>query len=453
MKFGINSSLMEGAFTILQMGKNNYFPYDYTGAKNELLGCRESAWIGIFLNISPVYDVYGPDVVKLLNYVCVNTDFGKVRNDAARHAIMCNEKGQMLADGVLVKIAENHFRTYWLAPVLAYYVERLGMNVEGKWVRDDEYFFQIDGPKSLEILEKACQCDLHDIRFAHHRMAKINGMDMRVLRLGMSGALAYEVHGPAEDADEVYRLIREAGKEFGIRPLGYRHYCANHTQGGYPNQYIHFFYPYLTSGEYLAGYCADYFNASWGIKDMNQIWKGSCADDMENYFVTPYEVSWGYLVNFNHDFIGKDALEKISRNPPCTCVTLEWNADDIADVFASQFRGSVVEPYEIIDRIRDFGDSENAPYQLRMNKVFLNDERIGKEGGRSYDYYHRRMISLAFIEQKYAAVGTDVVILWGTPATPQKEIRAKIATFPYYNEEYRNETFDTERIPHPAFGK
>lgn len=63
------------------------------------------------------------------------------------------------------------------------------------------------------------------------------------------------------------------------------------------------------------------------------------------------------------------------------------------------------------------------------------------------------MISLAFIEKEYAVEGNEVVLLWGTPGNPQKEIRAKIAQFPYYNEEYRNEIFDTEKIPHPVFNK
>ena len=61
------------------------------------------------------------------------------------------------------------------------------------------------------------------------------------------------------------------------------------------------------------------------------------------------------------------------------------------------------------------------------------------------------MISLAFINKEYAEEGREVVVLWGNPGGPQKEIRAKVARFPYYNGEFRNETFDTEKIPHPDF--
>jgi len=445
VKFKPDSTIFEDVFTIWLFGPDNYFAYEYTGAKDELLACRETAWLGAHLNMSPVYDVYGPDAVKFLNWACVNRDFSTLKEGSSRHAITCNEKGQMLADGVLIKIGENHFRTYWLAPVLTYRVQTSGMNVQGRFVGYEEYFFQIDGPKSLEILEKACQIDLHDIKFAHSRVVKIGSMDTRVLRLGMSGALAYEVHGPAEDADKVYKLIKEAGKEFGIRPLGSHYYCVNHTQGGYPNQFIHFYYPYYSSGEGLAEFFPRYRPP--------RVWTGSCADDPENYFVTPYDVGWGYLVNFNHDFTGKKTLTKIAENPPRTPVTLEWDADDVADIFASQWRGTGVEPYERIDRPEDFryAAPRSELSEFRMNKVLMDGRFVGVTGGRTPDYYHRKIISLAFIDKEYAAEGTDVVVLWGTPGHPQKEVRAKVAAFPYYNEEYRNETFDTEKIPHPKF--
>ena len=445
MKFDVASTLFEDVFTMQFDPLAGYMPFEYTGSKDELLACRESAWLGVNLNVSPVYDVYGPDAVRFLNWACVNRDFSTLKAHNSRHAIICNEKGQMLADGVTIKIAENHFRTYWQAPVLAYRLQTSGMNVQGRFVSDEEYFFQIDGPKSLQILEKACQCDLHDIKFAHHRVVKIGGMDMRVHRLGMSGALAYEVHGPAEDADQVYKLIKEAGKEFGIKPLGNRQYCVNHTQAGYPNQFIHYFYPYFTSGEGLAAF--------YRSIQPEPVFTGSCADDPENYYVTPYDVGWANRVNFDHDFVGKEALMKIAENPPRTVVTLEWDADDVADIFASQFRGTDIEPYDPIDMPKDFGEASLLAkgFLLRMNKVLADGKFIGGTSGRIHDYYHRKVISMAFIKKEYAVVGADVVVLWGTPGHPQKEVRAKIARFPYYNEEYRNETFDTEMIPHPEF--
>jgi glycine cleavage system aminomethyltransferase T len=306
------------------------------------LGSYKTAWLGVTLNSSPVYDVFGSDAVKFLNSVCVNRDFGNFPYGTSKHVLICNDMGKMLADGVMIKTEDDRFRTYCLAPVISYYVMTSGMDVQGENI-SDEYFFQIDGPKSLEILEKACPCDLHDIKFAQNRKVKICGTDMVVNRLGMSGALAYEVHGAAKDAEVAYTKIREVLEEFGGKPQGFKNYpIINHTPGGYPNQYQHFMYPWFSSGEGLAEFMK---KAGW----MKYPFKGSASDDDDNFYATPYDFGWGYLVSFDHDFMGKDPLMEIAKNPPRKMVTLEWNAEDVGDVFMSQLRGRDVEPYENIE--------------------------------------------------------------------------------------------------------
>lgn len=439
--FSINSPINRDAKLLIRWG-NGCLPYMVTSPKEELLACRDAAWLGSFLNISPVYDVSGPDAAKLLNSVCVNRDFNLLKIGGSRHALMCNEKGQLLADGLIIRKDEQTFRTYWLAPVLAFYADTYGMDVKGQWVRD-EYFFQIDGPKSLQIMEKATQTDLHDMKFAQKRNVKIAGTDVTIIRLGMSGCLAYEFHGDIKNADLVFETVLKAGEEFGIKRLGYGTYCRNHTQGGYPNQFIHFWYPWFSSGEALSKYIKD---CEYFMFPKFYPFFGSAADDPQNAFVTPFDVGWDYLISFDHDFVGKEALQEIAKNPPRKCVTLEWNAADVGAVFASQFMGTDVEPADDISRV---GDGADEPFV--MSKVLLEGKMIGMTSGRTRDYYHRRMISLAFIEKEYAVEGKELKVLWGTNGTHQMEIRATVAPFPYYNEEYRNETFDVEKIPHPVF--
>jgi len=60
------------------------------------------------------------------------------------------------------------------------------------------------------------------------------------------------------------------------------------------------------------------------------------------------------------------------------------------------------------------------------------------------------MISLAFIKPEYAKEGTEVTVLWGTPGTPQREIRAKVAKYPYNSDLIRNEHRDVADIPRYA---
>src|SRR3546814_19367981 len=61
----------------------------------------------------------------------------------------------------------------------------------------------------------------------------------------------------------------------------------------------------------------------------NRRLRGSVGNDLQSRFMTPYDVDWGFLVNFNNDFMGKAALEKIAQNPPRKIVTLERNAEDV----------------------------------------------------------------------------------------------------------------------------
>lgn len=395
MNFPLDSAIFKGAATIINL-MGGYLPWEFSGPKSEFLAARETAWLGVNLNTTPVYDVYGPDAAKLFNRVCVNRDFSLMTPGTSKHALICNEKGQMLADGVVMK-REDGFRTYWMAPVLQYYVLTSGLDVRGEYC-PDEYFFQIDGPKSLEILEKACQCDLHDIKFAHNKKVTICGTEMVVHRLGMSGALGYEVHGMAKDAEVAYTKIREVLEEFGGKPQGVRNYGhINHTPAGYPNQLQHYAYPLLSSDPGLAEFAQKYcFMLPLA---------GSASEDEEIFYVSPFDVGWGYLVNFDHDFMGKDALMKNKQNPKKKVVTLEWNTEDVGDVFMSQFKGQGVEPYDVIERYTELTDS--AELAIRGDYVLADGKKIGFASGKTYAYYERRMISLAFIDLEYAEEGKD----------------------------------------------
>ena len=437
MRIKPDSIIFEGCFTTSPMNGAGTMPWVYTSSKEEFLACRETAWLGINLNLSPVFDIRGNDAARFLDRYCVNRGFGDMVEGQSKHAVMCNEKGHMLADGVVMKKADG-YRTYWMAPTLQFFMMESGMDVQGEY-HDDEYFYQIDGPKSLEILEEACECDLHDIRFARNKTVKICGTDITVHRLGMSGALAYEVHGRAEDSEIAYKRILEVLRKYGGKQQGaYNYAVVNHTPAGYPNQNIHFNYALHTSGKTLDEFALKYC--------MNFPLIGSASVEPEFCEVTPYDVGWGYLVNFNHDFVGKEALMKAKEEKRRVPVTLEWNTEDVADVFASQFRGQDVEPYDKLDCVTGQNDLETVG--VRCDYVLAGDQIIGYASGRTYAYYERRMISLAFINPAFAQEGTELAINWSHPGGPVKMIRAIVARFPYYNGEYRNETFDTEKIPH-----
>jgi vanillate/3-O-methylgallate O-demethylase len=438
----------ESATLLFQMAPGLLLPYEFGGVKYEIDGYRKSAWIGTTLMISPIYDVIGPDAVAFLNSICVN-DFTNLTMKGLRHAVICNDKGQILTDGVVIRIAEDRYRTYWLNPPIDFFLKTSGMNVKGEDMTGKEYFIQIAGEKSLEILEDAFESDLHDIKFATHRKAMMDGKEVEVIRLGMSGNLAYEIHGPMADFDEVYRKVWASGQKFGARKLGMHAYnLFNHTEAGFPNINLHYPLPWFESGEDMAKYMYD--NPHLSMYNINRKLLGSVGDDLQSRFVTPYDVGWGFLVKFNHEFRGRKALEEIAKNPPRTVVTLEWNGDDVGAVFATQFKPGK-EACESIAAESELAVTTNAfvgEMAYRADRVLYNGKDIGISSGRMVSYHYNSMISLGFIDPAYANEGTELTLVWGTPGTRQMNIRVKVARFPYNSDFIRNEKKDVEEIPH-----
>ena len=439
MNFSPNSKVYDGAFAIKPLFGTD-LALEYTGARDEYLACRSTAWLGTTLCMSPVIDVSGADAAEVLNYCFVNRDFSLMKPGQSKHGIMLNDNGKLIADGVVMYKGDGVWRLYWLAPI-AYFAgvaAAQGKDIKGEFV-NDEYFYQIDGPKSLEMLEDATHCDLHDLKFGQNKQVTIEGTPMTVHRLGMSGALAYEVHGAAADAEVAYTAIRASVEKFGGKPLGFRHYVVlNHTPGGYPNQFQHYGYAFYDTDPGLAEFAKQYCPPQFAA--------GSLMGNDAAIHVNPWDLGWGYCVNMDHDFRGKAAAEQDKAEYKAgrgrRMVTLEWNTEDVGEVYMSQLRGTDEEPYDPIEQYHDCHNGLNFYSLITAFDVLDGDQSIGFAAGRCYAFYERRMISLACIDAAHAIEGTEVEVLWGQPGHRQKRIRAKVAQFPYYQGEWRNETCD-----------
>jgi glycine cleavage system aminomethyltransferase T len=321
--------------------------WEYTGWRDETMSWKETCYIHGHLNPSPTYRIKGPDALKFLSDTCANS-FANFRIGTGKHAIMCNEEGLNMMDGVLLRLGQDEFVTYWLAPYIVYALMKGKYNAVGEDLTSQLFLFQIAGPRSLEVLEAASGDDLHDIRFMHHRPSSIDGMEVRVLRMGMAGTLAYEVHGKIEDARPVYDAILKAGEAFGIRRLGIHAYMMNHTEDGFPQAYYHFPYPWAEDPGFL-----EFLSKASGLAGIGMKLRGSIGTDIRLRYRNPVELGWAGMIKFDHDFVGRAALEKEVANPRRKMVTLVWNTEDIMDVYASQFKPG--EPYPNMDAPNHYG--------------------------------------------------------------------------------------------------
>lgn len=76
----------------------------------------------------------------------------------------------------------------------------------------------------------------------------------------------------------------------------------------------------------------------------------------------------------------------------------------------------------------------------------LNDSLAGISSGRVFSHYYRKMLSLALLEAEWAKVGDTVEVLWGSPGTRQKRIKATVARYPYLDLP-KNSEIDTHELP------
>jgi glycine cleavage system aminomethyltransferase T len=417
-------------------------PYEYTGWRDEVHAWVEGSYLGTSISISFTYSIKGPGATAFCKKYFVN-DFDNFPVGKAKHGIMCNENGKLMSDGVVLRIAEDEYYTVWLWPYIQYALEIGNFDAVGTNLTGQIFLYQIAGPTSLQILEKATGENLHDIKFLHHRMSKIAGHDVRVLRLGMAGTLAYEVHGNIEDAHDVYNALWGAGNgEFKMKKLGYQAYMLNHTEDGYPQFFYHFAYAWEEDKALMEWFKKDPVLAYSAFRPALL---GSIGDDYKSFWRNPVEVGWGGMINLNHDFIGKEALTEMKKNPTRKIVTLEWNAEDIGDVFASQFRDDI--PYKNMDKPNDYYNfDDTAGAAFHADKVLVNGKFVGISSGRARCEHYHRMISQCSIDIAYAMIGQEVIVVWGEPGTRQKEIRATVARYPYLKEEL-NKNFDVSKIP------
>jgi len=174
-------------------------------------------------------DVRGPDAAELLERV-YTFGFAKLAIGRTRYALMTNEHGVVIDDGVCARLAEQHFYvTATTSGVDRIYQQMLKWNAQ--WRLDVDITnvtaalaaVNLAGPLSRQVLAKVCdEVDLSAEAFPYlgARLGAVAGIPARILRVGFVGELGYEVHVPARHAERLWDALMQAGAGLGIRPFG-----------------------------------------------------------------------------------------------------------------------------------------------------------------------------------------------------------------------------------------
>lgn len=395
-------------------------PYEYTNWVDECLAHVQTCYIGDWSPIGKLR-VRGRDALAALKRIGMN-DLSTFDTSQIKHHVQLDEQGYIASEGLLYRSGEEEY-VYSGGGIdwTRWQLQQAGDDVVAEDVSPDMFIFEVQGPTSLFTLEQATGEGLRDIGFNRSRMSTIAGRPVRILRSGISGELGYEVHGSTEDANLVWARVVEAGGAHGIRQLGARSQLVAHIEAGIATIGL----DYLASSIVTPGAPTLFPRAAP---------HGSFipANGVVDFFRRPGELGWGGRGKLTgHDFLGREALaaEASAGGPRRSLVGLHWNSQDVAELFSAQFAdGPLPQPMDMPRRV---GSS--------FDQVLLAGRPVGVSTGRSYSPHLRKTISLCVIDRELATSGTAVTVLWGSPGTNQRELRATVAALPMKEDRRRTD--------------
>jgi vanillate/3-O-methylgallate O-demethylase len=383
--------------------------HEFTNWRDEQRSWRETC--ALFDQSHHMTDLYveGPDALKLFSDLGVNS-FKNFKVNQAKQFVASNQNGYVIGDAILFYLGENHFNLVGrpsAANWVQYNIETGRYNAKAE--RDERsavnqgrrkvFRYQVQGPNAAKAMEKASGKPAPDIKFFNMDVFKIAGREVSALRHGMVGQPGWELWGPWEYGEEVRNAIIEAGQEFGIRQVGARTYPTSCLESGWIPSPV----PAIYVGEELKPY-RQWLTAT-SYEAMASLGGSFYSDKISDYYLTPYDLGYGPFVKFDHEFVGRSALEKMTENQRRKKVTLIWNGEDVARAFGSLSQSGDIKKYI---------DLPLANYAtLPFDKVLKDGKTVGLSTYTGYTYNERAIISLAVIDNADSEPGTKLTLVWG----------------------------------------
>lgn len=357
--------------------------------------------------------VRGRDALAFTQHLSVNS-FQNFEVGAAKQLVCCSPEGFLIGDAILYRLGETDFlvvgnpaTTEWVE----YNAGALGFEVtvesDPMWTlnpakKREFYRFQVEGPRAWELLEELNGGALPEIKFFKSAQLRLGKHLVRGMRHSMGGMPGLELSGPWEEYVDVKRLLQSAGRKYGLRMVGSIAYFTTVIESGWWAVPV----PAVYTGEGTKAYREAMSARSASLR--MSLGGSFYSPAIEDYYLTPYDVNYAHIIKFDHDFIGRAALEAIKDKPHRRKVTLVWNADDVLSVVQSQFEESAGEkPLPITMPLA-------AIARMHYDKVTDREGRmIGVSTYPGYTVNERAMMSIASIEVAHAEPGTEVVLIWG----------------------------------------
>ncbi len=198
-------------------------PVSYEGVNAEHETVRKA--VGVF-DVSHMGEflITGPKALDLIQKVCSN-DVSKLVDGQAQYNCLPNETGGIVDDLIVYKLKDEEY----LLVVNASNIDKdwdwiSKNNSAGATMRnlsEDYSLLAIQGPKAIEAMQSLTSEDLSAIKFYHFKIADFAGIEHVIISAtGYTGSGGFEIYCKNSEVEQVWNKVFEAGKNFGIKPIG-----------------------------------------------------------------------------------------------------------------------------------------------------------------------------------------------------------------------------------------
>jgi Glycine cleavage system T protein (aminomethyltransferase) len=265
----------------------------------------------------------------------------------------------------------------------------------------------VQGPKAQALMEAVHGGPLPEMPFFRMGQFMLAGVPVTALNHRMSGAPGYEFWGDADKAEIVRAALFETGAAHGLTQIGGRNYPVTAQESGWWASPVPAIYTDPALEEYRQWLPAASYEGTLSVG-------GSLVtDDIEVAYMTPRDLGYGFMVKFDHDFVGRAALEAQQGQPGRRKVRLYWDDADVLRIFGAMTgEGPRLKGLEM-----PTAQFSTCP----MDEVTLEGRRVGVSNYPAYSANLRRWFSLGSVEAGLAVDGTRLQVTWGEPGGGSKK--------------------------------
>ena len=198
-------------------------PVQYEGVNIEHDTVRNA--VGVF-DVSHMGEflISGSKALDLIQKISTN-DASTLTIGRAQYSCMPNGNGGIVDDLIIYKIKEEQY----LLVVNASNIEKdwkwiashNSMGAEMRNLSDEYSLLAIQGPKAVEAMQSLTSVDLSAIKYYHFEVADFAGIEHVIISAtGYTGSGGFEIYCKNSEVEQVWDAVFEAGKNFGIKPIG-----------------------------------------------------------------------------------------------------------------------------------------------------------------------------------------------------------------------------------------